>query len=308
VGLRALTIAGFLGFRDLHVFGMDHSAGTVETPTASRHAAFHPNSGDPTKFAQCEYDGITYLTTSGMLEAARQVWHELDQMPAVKATFYGTGLCQAMAAKYVPKPTTDTRPFANVVAITKPELISAAYLALNAQLHHDNLAYGVGGGKHADAVQKLCAALKSTSVLDYGAGKGYLAKALAFPIWEYDPAIPEKATTPRPADLVVCTDVLEHIEPDKLLYVLDDLRRCVKRVGFFVVHTGPAQKMLADGRNAHLIQRGEHFWRKQLAKFFQIGSMEKRGVELYCVVGPKQRNTKELQRVSVVAQQVEATA
>jgi 2-polyprenyl-3-methyl-5-hydroxy-6-metoxy-1,4-benzoquinol methylase len=308
VGLRALTIAGFLGFRDLHVFGMDHSAGTVDAPLPSRHAAFHPNSGKSEKYATCEYDGRHFLTTAGMLEAARQVWHELDQMPAVKATFYGDGLCQAMSRNYVPKPTSDVRNFQQVVAVQKPELISAEYLALNAQLHHDNLAYGVGGGKHAPAVIKLCEAIKTRSVLDYGCGKGYLAKALDFPVWEYDPAIPEKSATPRPADLVICSDVLEHIEPEKLLYVLDDLRRCVKRVGFFIIHTGPAQKVLADGRNAHLIQRGEHFWRKQLSKFFDVGKIEKRGVELYCVVGPKLRAKKAVEKASAVVAHLEATA
>src|SRR2546430_16920263 len=44
-------------------------------------------------------------------------------------------------------------------------------------------------------------------------------------------------------------------------YVLDDLRRCVKKIGYFTIHTGAAQKKLADGRNAHLIQEGEMWWR-----------------------------------------------
>jgi hypothetical protein len=298
VGLRALTIAGFLGFRDLHVFGMDHSAGTVDAPLPSRHAAFHPNTGESEKYATCEYDGRHFLTTAGMLEAARQVWHELDQMPAVKATFYGDGLCQAMSRHYVPKPVSDVRAFAQVVAVQKPELISAEYLALNAKLHHDNLAYGVGGGKHAETVKKLVSVLakqdgdRQVSVLDYGCGKSYLQKSLSFPIFEYDPAIEGKSDSPRPADLCVCTDVLEHIEPDKLLYVLDDLRRCTRRFGFIVVHTGPAQKVLADGRNAHLIQRGEHFWRKQLSKFFVVESIRKAGVELHIAVTPLKRKQK----------------
>lgn len=291
VGLRALTIAGFLGFRDLQVFGMDHSAGTVDEPTERRHAAAHPNGGD--KFAHCDYQGKTYRTTSGMLEAARQVWHELDQMPAVKATFHGEGLCQAMSRAYVPKVVADTRPFANVIAMTRQEVISAPYRALNAQLHRDNLGYGVGGGKHAELVQKLAATLETTSVLDYGCGKGYLAKALPFPIWEYDPAIPEKAETPRPADLVVCTDVLEHVEPELLLGVLLDLRRCTKRVGYFVIHTGAATKTLADGRNAHLIQRDAQWWRQQLQQLFQVGKQIDQAPLVTFVVAPKQVKKKQ---------------
>lgn len=288
VGLRALTIAGFLGFRDVHVFGMDQSAGTVEAPTGPRHAGDHPHTGRD--YDTVAYDGVTYYTTKAMLEAARQLAHELDQMPAVRCTFHGEGLVPHMMRAYVQKPEYDpAKPMLNAIAANKPALISAEYAALNAELHQTNLAYGVGGGKHAETVKKLRDRIKAESVLDYGAGKGYLAKALDFPIWQYDPAIPEFATSPRPADLVVCTDVLEHIEPDRLLYVLGDLRRCVKKVGYFVIHMGPAAKTLSDGRNAHLIQRGEHFWRKRLAKFFEIGSLQKRGIELYAIVGPKQK-------------------
>lgn len=284
VGLRAITIAGFLGFRDVQVFGMDHSAGIDGAPAERRHAGEHPHSGNPKKFSVCEVDGVRYLTTPAMLAAAQQVAHELDQMPTLRATFHGEGLCQAMARTYVPKQVTDLRPFADLVAFAQPPVISAEYAELNAQLHRDNLAYGVGGGKHAPVVEKLAKSIHSTSVLDYGCGKGYLAKALPFPIWEYDPAIPEKKAPPRPADLVVCTDVLEHVEPDKLDYVLDDLKRCTKRVGYFVIHTGPAQKTLPDGRNTHLIQRGEQWWTKHLKRFFTIGTVKKVGPELHIVV------------------------
>src|SRR5206468_4084203 len=125
-----------------------------------------------------------------------------------------------------------------VIAMNKPELISAEYRDLNSRLHTENLAYGVGGGSHAETVINVVKATKATSVLDYGCGKGYLAKALPFPIWEYDPAIPGKDIAPRAADLVCCLDVLEHIEPDKLQFVLDDIRRVTKSVGYFVIHTG----------------------------------------------------------------------
>ena len=279
-GLRALTIAGFLGFRDLHIFGLDGSA-RGET----RHAAIHPNT--PKHYASVEYEGVTYLTTPAMLEAARQTWHELDQMPKVKATFYGDGLIQHMARNYRPKHKQVDAPLANIVGISKPELISSGYRDLNTQLHRDNLAYGVGGGRHATTVLKLAESIKTSSILDYGCGKGYLAKAIPFPIWEYDPAIPEKAESPRPADLVVCSDVLEHIEPNRLAFVLDDLRRCLKQVGYFVIHTGPAAKQLADGRNTHLIQQDRRWWEKELAKFFRIGKIIETGPELHVVVGPK---------------------
>jgi len=154
-------------------------------------------------------------------------------------------------------------------------------------LHHENIYYGVGGKKHKEMVLKIAEQMKTTSILDYGCGKGYLAKELPFPIWEYDPAISGKDMPPRPADIVVCTDVLEHIEPDNILAVLADLKRVVKKCGVFVIHTGAAQKTLPDGRNTHLIQQGKQWWKNRLKAFFTLGSIQEKGKELYCVVGPK---------------------
>ena len=275
VGLRALTMARFLGYTRLHIFGMDGCVGAT-----GAHAAAHPNPPPGTK--PCLYDGVTYQTTSAFAECARQTFHELDQMPDVAATFYGEGLVQHMARRWTQK-TSSTA----AIAHAKPDLISTEYRELNTRLHEDDLAYGVGGGRHAPKVLALVEAIGARSVLDYGCGKGYLAKALPFPIWEYDPAIPGKETSPRAAELVVCTDVLEHIEPDKLLLVLDDLRRCMTRVGYFTINTEPAWRTLHDGRNTHLIQRAESWWRARLETFFTVGSMTRVGQDLHVVVGVK---------------------
>ena len=288
VGLRAMTIARFLGFTEQHIFGMDGNQREKE-----KHAAAHPSQAKDA--FSTEYMGKTYWTTPAFLEAARMTFHELNMMPDVKPTFYGEGLVQAMAKNYTPEPVAPER---RLIGFNKPELITPEFRELNARLHREELAYGVGGAKHAETIQKLVAACKCTSVLDYGCGKGYLAKSLPFPIWEYDPAIPEKDASPRPADLVVCLDVLEHIEPDKLILVLDDLRRCIKKVGYFTIHIGPAQKHYADGRNTHLIQQPKAWWEKKLEKFFEVGKTNELTVadatgkptgnkELHVVVGPK---------------------
>jgi hypothetical protein len=276
VGLRQMTVARFLGFNNLHIFGMDGCEGK-----SGKHAAEHPN--QPQESFPTPYKGKIYQSTPAMVECARQTFHELNQMPDVKAKFYGRGLVQAMAKDYKPEYPKD-KP---TIACQKPELISEEYRKLNADLHTSNAAYGIGGSKHVDTVKKLAESCKPRSVLDYGSGKGYLAKALDFPIWEYDPAIPGKDESPRPADLVVCTDVLEHIEPTKLIFVLDDLRRCTKQVGYFVIHTGPAMKKYTNGQNTHLIQQGRAWWEKRLSKFFKVAKIFEKNKELHVIVGPK---------------------
>lgn len=286
VGLRALAIARFLGFRSLDVFGMDGSEGST-----GKHAAAHPNQAPMS--AKVEYGGRIYRSTPAFIEAARQTAHEMDDLKDVTARFHGDGLVQAMMRDYQRTP----RAEASMTAFNKPELITAAYREQNAALHRQNLAYGVGAGKHADTIKKLVATLRTAdgmppAVLDYGCGKGYLQKALSFPIYEYDPAIAGKDESAKPADLVCCLDVLEHIEPDKLLFVLDDLRRCVKQVGYFVINTQAASKTLPDGRNTHLIQEGRAWWETRLAAFFTVAKIFAVGAELHALVGPKPKAAK----------------
>lgn len=274
VGLRLFTLARFLGYTDFKVFGMD---GSFEEAT---HTTDHPNS--PKEKFETEYNGKKYFTTPSMLFVAKETWKELDQLVDCNVEFFGNGLVQAMAKDYVRSPK-----HGGNIAFNKPELISKEFIDLNKKLHEDNPQYGMGGARHKDTVLKLAKGLNTTSILDYGCGKGMLAKALDIPIWEYDPAIPEKSAVPKPADLVICTDVLEHIEPDKLPFVLDDLKRCVKKVGYFVISTRAAVKTYSDGRNAHLIQQGKDWWNKKLQKYFNVGSITESNQELHVVVGVK---------------------
>jgi 2-polyprenyl-3-methyl-5-hydroxy-6-metoxy-1,4-benzoquinol methylase len=165
-------------------------------------------------------------------------------------------------------------------------LISPEYRELNAKLHSSNHSYGTGGRRHSPTVEKICAALKSRSVLDYGCGKGSLAKELEFQISEYDPAIIGKDSTPTPADIVVCADVLEHVEPVYLDAVLAELKRLAKCVAYLVIHTGPSTKNLPDGRNSHLTQEGQAWWSERIGKNMEVQKVWKVGVELHYIVGP----------------------
>jgi hypothetical protein len=152
-------------------------------------------------------------------------------------------------------------------------LISAEYKEMNRRMHEEMPGYGQRGSAWASYVTKALEDEGHASVLDYGAGKGTLKQALPdAPIFEYDPAIPGKDATPDPADLVLCTDVLEHIEPQHINAVMRDLARVTKRKLMFNICTVPAQKTLPDGRNAHILLKGPLWWRAKLAEHFQVAS------------------------------------
>lgn len=154
-----------------------------------------------------------------------------------------------------------------------PALISEAYRKQNIELHAASEIYGANNAKYAHAVMKLLQTSQSTTVLDYGCGKGALVRALqanGVPAKGYDPAVAEFSSQPEPADLVICTDVLEHVEPEYLEGVLIDLDRLTKKAIYLIVATTPAWKTLPDGRNAHLIQKSSTEWLYDLLPRFTL--------------------------------------
>ncbi len=149
--------------------------------------------------------------------------------------------------------------------------ISDNYRELNSQLHIDNKSFGTSGKKWARAVEFLHKKFKINSILDYGCGKQTLSFALPhLNIAGYDPAIPELSARPVPADLVVCGDVLEHVEPEHLEKVIEDLDQLSQKLTFVVLSTREAKKILKDGRNAHLIVKPIEWWIKKLESKFEI--------------------------------------
>lgn len=141
-------------------------------------------------------------------------------------------------------------------------LLTEAYRAEQAALHERGN-YGTASLKYGEIVSKLVRNTKATTLLDYGCGAmRNLAKVLDCDVeYEgYDPAVPDFAIDPDPAEFVVSIDVLEHIEPECLEAVLDHIRSKTLRHAFLTIHTGPAVKVLSDGRNAHLIQEGPEWW------------------------------------------------
>jgi hypothetical protein len=163
--------------------------------------------------------------------------------------------------------------------------ITPGYLEQNRALHARG-SYGLSGQRWAPTVLNVCKVAGSRDVLDYGCGQRTREKSLGFPIRNYDPAIVGLDAPPEPADVVVCTDVLEHIEPECLDDVLDDLQRVTRRVGFFIIATRPADKTLPDGRNAHLIQQPKDWWLPKLTQRFEVSQVQDMVGEFGVVVRP----------------------
>lgn len=140
--------------------------------------------------------------------------------------------------------------------------ISDSYRKLNARLHIQQHAYGCSGSRWAPLVLELVPQLGATDVLDYGCGKQTLAGMISHvvPCLGYDPAIEHLSARPVPADLVTCTDVMEHVEPEHIDAVLDDIASLARKAALFVISLERGGRKLPDGRYAHLSVRPAKWW------------------------------------------------
>lgn len=171
-------------------------------------------------------------------------------------------------------------PHAGAYSVDKSTLISDEYINQNKVLHARPEGYGGSGKKSAETVKAFAATIGAARILDYGCGQGTLKNKLRdlgcqSEVLEYDPAIPGKDLMPKPADLVCCTDVLEHIEPDKLGAVLQHIYTLTKHSAYLLIAMRAANKTLPDGRNAHLTVKDARWWREKVSSVgFHINKEE----------------------------------
>ncbi len=157
------------------------------------------------------------------------------------------------------------------------------------EIHHATRKTFSGNGclKHAPALIAFAKQIGATSAIDYGCGKGLqydkefllvgeavkLEEALGFSVIKYDPAVPKFAALPQvEADLVWCTDVLEHIPEEDISFIVSELSRLALKGVFVTVGTYPAKKQLPNGENAHVCVKPVEWWQDKFMPLFARAS------------------------------------
>lgn len=175
------------------------------------------------------------------------------------------------------------------------KLITDDYLNLNKQLHEENKSYGAGGSRWAKHVSNLIKVSKIKTILDYGCGKGSLyfsLKDMVKDYQNYDPCIEEFSKEPHSAQLVICTDVLEHVESELTDNVLANIYSKCQNIVFFNISLLPSVKTLADGRNTHINLHPINWWVRKLICYFEVLEIglvstgeENKGYQSFCFTG-----------------------
>jgi hypothetical protein len=299
-GLRSLTVMHVLGFRKFALFGLDCSYAEDVTWAG-------PHSGDQHQSFYVTVNDRRFRTSDIMLNAAEEMWHTMQQWMNDSAfvvvgdhlfaercdLFRKTGgrdgfwwypdgweLEYQRDEKSLP------------LAPHLDPLISDAYRNINALCHQEIAEYGSFGARHAPGVKDLLKRYDCATILDYGCGKRALQTALGFPIANYDPAIPGLDVA-HPADLVVCTDVLEHVEPEKIEAVLRHIASLARKAVFIEISTALSTKRLPDGRNMHLTVEPPEWWRKRVEGHFTIVEQAESDRQFLCICLPKKESFEE---------------
>lgn len=140
---------------------------------------------------------------------------------------------------------------------------------------YQNIHQTTSFGKRAkipDHLKDFIKKYQPSSILDFGCGKGNLVNTLreTYPLLSilgYDPANSEFDIEIPDVDMIISTDVLEHVEPEIINDVISMLAS-KSRYQYHLISCAPAKLILPDGRNAHLIQESPKWWKD---KFTQAG-------------------------------------
>lgn len=174
------------------------------------------------------------------------------------------------------------------------------YYLEQCRIHHATKKTFSGNGvlKHARALVSLSCAIGAHSAIDYGCGKGLqygktfpaddgtdqmLEAALGYNVFKFDPAVPAFTAPPAvAADLVWCTDVLEHIPEEDIPFIVSELSRLAVKGVFVTIGTYPAKKVLPNGENAHVCIKPTEWWEEQFKPLLERGAGDDFVFQMLC--------------------------
>ncbi len=140
---------------------------------------------------------------------------------------------------------------------------------------HQTKVYGNSSETLTGLIQRQVEGIILVSrVLDYGCGQSrlvdWIARLNAAHAVRYDPAIPEHSTLHSDGvDLVLCTDVMEHIPEDDVSDTLQEIAS-ISINAYFNIALTPASEILPNGENAHCTVRPARWWARQLRAHFRV--------------------------------------
>lgn len=150
------------------------------------------------------------------------------------------------------------------------------YIEKSKKLHLNGNNIWTGGSlkKHISYIKDVIKKNNIKTILDYGCGKATCHKNKSTKVWNYDelflydPCVLEYNKKPidKKFDLVICTDVLEHIPESDIDNILKELISYSNKLLFLSISTREADKKFFDNENVHLTIKNKDWWLDKLNK------------------------------------------
>tara|TARA_R110000868_G_scaffold59652_2_gene183079 strand:- start:1345 stop:2826 length:1482 start_codon:yes stop_codon:yes gene_type:complete len=283
MGTRALYLASAMGYRRIEYYGfdacIDYTNNRVRCYSYEKHRrenVLEVEAGNGRKF----------FSTIAFARQADEIVSLMDKLPGMDVVIHGDSFMSNQVAIYKQL---------NAPAKTR---ITPKYQKMQRKYHKEVDVYGVSGMKHAPRIFMAGAQVHrkvgKCDILDYGCGKQTLKAEIersfaAIPgmqVIGYDPCIEGLDAEPSPAEIVVCTDVLEHVEVECVDTVMKHIHSLTKKIAILEVDLQPANKILPDGRNAHICLKDKDWWASWIKKYFVIIEQSNEGREYLVVAQP----------------------
>jgi len=134
------------------------------------------------------------------------------------------------------------------------------------ECHNRGYFNGASLKQHIDEITKIIEMDNIKTILDYGCGKAEYHPT-EWNATKYDPGYFPYQTKPTGNfDLVICTDVMEHIEEQYVDAVFSEIFKYANKSVYLSISTEPAKKNLPDGRNCHVTQKDSEWWIERIFK------------------------------------------
>jgi hypothetical protein len=219
-------------------------------------------------------DGRKFLTSPGFENQARQITKWVDRLEGkLNVVVHGDSL-SAHILKF------HREQHDKLMAGVGEKRWTDKYAALQREMH-ETTTYGVWGAHNVELVSRSvlsvrCEMKRPVSLLDYGCGSGALGESVQAvfrdaKVTNYDPFHPKWRDLPEPQeehDITTCCDVMEHVEIQCIDNTLKWIADRTRYIAIFEIGTEDAEKVLPDGRNAHITQRPLGWWITRLTKYF----------------------------------------
>lgn len=270
VGLQALNIAIVMGFRSARLYGYDSS-----NRGAGKHAYAQPLNANR-KVTILRYGGKDYEADPVMAAQAKDFMLVAPNYERIglKIDVAGYGLLPDMWRdhKNAPAP----------AGLKEREAAKYSHV-----WQHPNYRKWSPGEDLVETFVRACAVERGSRIIDFGCGSGRAAKALAmrgYDVLAVDHTLDCLDAGLRvpfclaclwdlpklePADWGYCTDVMEHIPPEKVDAVLTGIAANVKQGAFFNISFEPddfGSRLI--GSPLHLTVRPSEWWAESLSCHF----------------------------------------